>query len=545
LRTLQLLLLLSSFFILSAFLFRSDSTNQSQIEGSLSTLAEILTLTQHYASEDVESKTLVEGAIDGLLGQLDPHSNFYNAARYQTMREDQAGSFHGIGVIVGYHNNQLTVVSPMEGTPAYKAGLRPGDVITAIGQKNTKEMDLYDAIRLLRGQKGSRVTIGITRIGLEEPLVFNLERDEIPSSDLRAYFMIDETTGYVSLRDFGETATEELTHAIINLQTKGMEQLVLDLRGNPGGLLPQAIDIASLFVPGKKLVVSTQGRLRNSNQEYFSRETSPVTQVPMLVLIDRGSASASEIVAGAVQDHDRGLIVGVSSWGKGLVQSVFPLSDGSKGLALTTARYYTPSGRNIQGSYDSLADYYNPESAEELYFNPESQGKANIFKTVHGREVLEVRGITPDVYIGFEAEPREVQSLEANSLFFNFSIEHPQFAEKVDADWVADEAVMTAFNAYLKAKEHPKAKQLANHQEWVRRKITYEYLQQKDPTWSWSYLMRNDRQVKAALQLRPEAKRLFQVYQGEADWSEDETAALKQYATVQRENAKSQEANTP
>lgn len=538
-RSLRYLFLLVAFSILSGFLFRSD-TNEDQIEGSLATLAEILTITQHYASEEVESKALVEGAIDGLLGQLDPHSNYYNAARYQTMREDQAGSFHGIGVIVGYHNNRLTVVSPMEGTPAYKAGLRPGDVIVSIGHEDTKDMDLYDAIRLLRGRKGTQVNIGITRIGLENILMVNLERAEIPSSDLRAYFMMDETTGYVSLRDFGEIATDELTKAILELQEKGMQQLMLDLRGNPGGLLPQAINIASLFVPGEKLVVSTQGRLSNANQKYLSRDNSPISQMPLIVLIDRGSASASEIVAGAIQDHDRGLIVGVSSWGKGLVQSVFPLSDGSKGLALTTARYYTPSGRNIQGAYESLADYYNPQSAEELYFNPEQQGAANIFKTVHGREVLEVRGITPDVYIGFEAEPADVQSLEANSLFFNFSVEHPQFASDLNEAWVANDEVMAAFNTFLVAKDHPKAQKLADHADWVRRKITYEYLQQKNPTWSWAYLMRNDRQVKAALQLREEAARLFKVYQGEAKWDAGQTAALKQYATMQRDQDKPQ-----
>ena len=372
---------------LSLLLFCSgawqEENNELAIYRSLDRLSEVLTLVRHHSPNPVASETLMEGAIDGLLTQLDPHSSFYNSDRYQTMKEDQQGAFYGIGIIVGFQNDRLTVISPLEGTPAFEAGMRAGDVIASIDGVKTEDLPVYEAIRLLRGQKGSEVIVTTLRRGVEGPLFFTLRRAEIPTSNVRAHFLLEDgQTGYVALKDFGETAASEVSAALKELT--GMQQLILDLRGNPGGLLPQAIEVASLFLPGEKLVVSTRGRFRNATQSYHSRESSTAPQVPLIVLIDRGSASASEIVAGAIQDHDRGLIVGVNSWGKGLVQSVFPLSEGTKGLALTTSRYFTPAGRNIQGSYDSFEDYYRPESSEKLYFS--TRENVPMVKTTHGRE---------------------------------------------------------------------------------------------------------------------------------------------------------------
>ncbi len=516
-------------------LLKPKSTNKEAIFESLDTLAEIMTVVQQNAPGKMDGQELVEGAIDGLLGQLDPHSNYYNEDRFQTMKEDQKGSFYGIGIIVGFQNEQLTVISPLDGAPAFTAGIRAGDVIASIDKVVTKDLDFQDAIRLLRGEDGSQVEVTVRRQGFSEPLSFSIRRAEIPSENVRASFMLDQTTGYIALRDFGETAGKEVGEAMQSLESQGMKQLVLDLRGNPGGLLPQAIEVSSLFIPGKKLVVSTQGRLQNSSQEYYSEKTSPVEQVPLIVLIDRGSASASEIVAGAIQDHDRGLIVGVNSWGKGLVQSVFPLSKGSKGLALTTSRYYTPSGRNIQGSYESLEAYYNPGSSEALYFEPPN--KETVFKkTRHGRDVMEVRGITPDVYIAHLKTPEVVLDLELrHSAFFNFATAHQEAYGKVDRDFKVDGRVLDAFMEFLKEKDIDVAP-LAEHADILKKKLKYQFLYIANPKWSWEFLMKNDHQVGAAMELFTKAAELLDVYNGTVEIRSGYAQELRKYARLKKED---------
>ncbi|CAM2068815.1 S41 family peptidase [Sulfidibacter corallicola] len=507
-----------------------QAADKSAVYDSLDTMAEILTVASAKSAVKVDSQAMVESAIEGLLNQLDPHSSYYNAKRYQTLREDQAGSFYGIGIIVGYQNNELTVISPVDGTPAARAGVRAGDVIRKIDNQETANLDLYDAIRLLRGKEGTPVDVTISRAA--DSLDLTLYRAEIPSTNVRTHFMLNRETGYVALKDFGETAAEEMTQAILDLETKGMKLLVLDLRGNPGGLLPQAIAVSSLFVPGDKLVVSTEGRLSNSNQKFFSEKSSPITQVPLVVLIDRGSASASEIVAGAIQDHDRGLILGVNSWGKGLVQSVFPVAEGEKGLALTTARYYTPSGRNIQGDYQSLDAYYNPESSEKIYFTPLSQLSNKVFKTMHGRSVLEVRGITPDVYLGFSESPQEIEALETkHNAFFNFAISKQDAMKSVSDAFEADDALLDAFTTYLEG-EGIEAGDLTAHRELLRQKITHQILYIRNNAWAWRYLMKHDRHTLAALELAPQAAELFQVYLGKSNLASDYTNNLRNYAKL-------------
>ncbi|CAM2006116.1 S41 family peptidase [Acanthopleuribacter pedis] len=507
----------------------SPENDAHVVYDSLDTLAEIMITVEANAASQAPPAKVVEGAIDGLLSQLDPHSNFYNAKRYRTLREDQAGSFYGIGIMVGYQNKQLTVISPLEGTPAAAAGIQAGDVIRKIDTQKTADMDLYDAIRLLRGAEGSRVRITLSRPRLEKEVEVEVFRAEIPSNNVRASFMLDEKTGYVALKDFGESAAAEVESAILQLQSAGMAQLVLDLRGNPGGLLPQAIAVSSLFVPGEKLVVSTEGRLTSANQKYFSEKSSIVKQTPLVVLIDRGSASASEIVAGAIQDHDRGLIIGVNSWGKGLVQSVFPIADGKKGLALTTARYFTPSGRNIQGSFESLEAYYNPKSSQKDYFE---EGEPSQFRTVHGRTVVEVRGITPDVYLAFKETPSEVDALtDDHNAFFNFATTRPELYENPAIDWEADDALIDDFFTYLQQEKIPHD-EAAKHRTEIQRKLTHQVLYIKDGKLAWRYLMKHDRHTRSALELFPKAEKLFQVYLGNEALDSEYTHSLKNYAKL-------------
>jgi len=511
---------------------------REQIYASLDVLAEILTLAD--SKTPIEDKDILTGAIDGILEQLDPHSVYYDRDRFQTMKEDQQGSFHGIGVMVGNQNNRLTIVSAMEGGPAARAGMRAGDVIVRIGEVNTERMMVGDAVRLLRGDQGTRVVIAITRAGRNEPIELVLERSEIPNNNVRASFMLDQETGYAALADFGETATEELRSAIMDLQRAGMHRFLLDLRGNPGGLLPQAIGVASLFIPGRKLVVSTQGRMRSANREYTSERRSDIEQIPLIVLIDRGSASASEIVAGAIQDHDRGLIVGESSWGKGLVQSVFPLSSGKTGLALTTSRYYTPSGRNIQGSYVSWESYYAPESSEELFFSREDSNLEHAFQTTHGREVIQARGITPDVYVAHDRDPELVQSLRfEHNAFFNFATANQdRYAVPADApDWQADDQILEAFTDYLRAENLPR-EGIEDMLDSVRQRLTYELFLISGDLDSENrvlrYTLTHDAQLAAARALYAKAEELLDAYNGSKTLSESYARELIEFAEMRR-----------
>lgn len=530
-RTLALLLLMLTTSAAYRVTYDDDA-----VYSCLDTLAEIMTLAAIHSTAEIDGDDMVRGAIEGLLSQLDPHTSFYDRDRYKTMKEDQQGAFFGIGIFVGFQNDQLTVVSPLAGMPAAKAGIRAGDVIAEIDGKESESMFADDAIRLLRGAEGTHVKVKILRSGAPDDLFFTLTRVAIPSHNVETFFMADEQTGYVSLKEFGETATDEIKAALAQMTDCGMKQLILDLRGNPGGLLPQAVSVAGLFLPGKKLLVSTQGRLKSANSEYFSNEEGDYASLPLILLIDRGSASASEIVAGAIQDHDRGLILGISSWGKGLVQSVFPLSEGDSGLALTTSRYYTPSGRNIQGNYDSFEDYYNPKSSKELFFMPSEQ-KGTRFKTLHGRDVIQTRGITPDVYISRPIVSNLDLVLSGeNNAYFNFAVYYQDQLPSFDADYEADDAVLEAFKSWLTKKEIA-TEGFDEQHEYLRQQLNFQILYtssaQDSNIWALRYRIKHDHQMRTALKLFDQARELLAVYRGDAVLRPNLSEELKEYSRLQ------------
>jgi carboxyl-terminal processing protease len=308
-----------------------------------------------------------EAAIQGMLWTLDPHSNFFTPTEYQRLLQDQESRFTGIGVSILRHRDGVYVQTPIEGTPAAQAGLRFGDRIVEVDGKDARDWTTQAVSKAVRGPEGEPVTIKIERAGSQAPLYFTIKRGSVPQPSIRNSFMVRPGVGYIGLTGgFTHTTSDELAQAIENLSAQGMQQLVLDLRNNPGGLLDQAIKVASHFVPRSKTVVSVRSRDPESNREYKNVFYDPVNY-PLVVLTNGNSASASEIVAGAVQDHGRGLIVGETTFGKGLVQRIFNLPYGA-GLTLTTAKYYTPYGRLIQRSYagGSLYDYYthqNPNAA--------------------------------------------------------------------------------------------------------------------------------------------------------------------------------------
>ena len=379
--------------------------------------------------DDVPSDRLVSSSIRELLRTLDPHSNFFEQKDYQTMQERQKGQYYGLGITVQSVDGNITVVAPFEGTPAHRLGIRAGDVISRIEGEDARGMSIDDAVKRLRGPKGTPVKITIVRQGYEEPLEFTVIRDAIPLHSVPYYFMADKKVGYVRLTDFNETTAcrpgegdgceRELEHAVRELKREGATAFILDIRDNPGGLLDQAFAVSNLFLKKGQLVVFTRGRTRRDESNYITEEESPWSQVPLVVLTSRHSASASEIVAGALQDHDRALIVGETTFGKGLVQTIMPLRNvRGYALALTTARYYTPSGRSIQRDYakTALEEYYSPRDRKAC-----EVGNSDPKLTDAGRKVYGGDGITPDYCVEAETPNKFVSYLIARQAFTGFA----------------------------------------------------------------------------------------------------------------------------
>ena len=347
--------------------------------------------------DDLPPDRLVYGAIDGMLKQLDPHSSFFDPRSYRQLRERQQGSYYGLGISIQVIDGDITVMSIFEGSPAYKKGLRRNDVIARINGDEAKGWSADDAVAKLKGPKGTTVNISLRRRGYDGLIDLEIERDAVNMKTVRGAFMIDKDTGYLKLGDFSETSNEEVGEALKALNAKGMKRLMLDLRDNPGGPLDQAIRISNRFLPKGELIAYTKGRTPNSSEEYRATEDSDYTHQPLVVLVNRSSASASEIVSGALQDHDRGLIVGETTFGKALVQSVYTIKGGA-GLALTTGRYYTPSGRMIQRPWDGAFDEYltyslRDQSAER------SHDSAELRYTDAKRKVYGGGGIEPDKFL--------------------------------------------------------------------------------------------------------------------------------------------------
>ena len=414
--------------------------------------------------DDVDTERLVYQAIGGMLQTLDPHSNFMDPRSYAQLRERQEGRYYGLGITINVIDGGITVMSIFEGSPAFRKGLRRGDVIAEISGEDATDMTSDQAVSLLRGPRGSSVDIAIRRAGYDELIDLSVERDEITIASIQGAFMADERTAYVRLRDFSETTGRELRRNLVDLQEQGMQRLVLDLRDNPGGPLDQAIRVSNEFLPRGDLIVYTRGRVNNSDQDYHAREESEFTELPLVVLVNRNSASASEIVSGAIQDHDRGLIVGETTFGKALVQSIYRVSHGA-GLALTTARYYTPSGRMIQRPWDGTFDEYLTYSLRDQ--QPRAHSPSDRKYTDSGREVYSGGGVEPDHRLagplqGFDPS-RFGRLLAARQEFASFAerfsavgdvrIEgESQGREFVERGFAVDVAMLDMFEAHLRGR---------------------------------------------------------------------------------------------
>ncbi|UCE18424.1 MAG: S41 family peptidase [Gemmatimonadota bacterium] len=381
----------------------------------------VLRLVKTYYVDEVDTDKLVDNAIKGMLGTLDPHTHLIPPKQYEDMDERMIrGSYEGIGIAFDIVNGYLTVISPIEGSPSDMLGIRAGDKIVKIDDESALGITTDEVFEKLRGPKGTSVHVSIRREGERELLDFKIIRDEIKIKSIPSAFMIRPGVGYIRMSRFARTTGQDLETALDSLETQGMDRLILDLRGNAGGFLSQAVEIADKFVPKGNEIVYTKGRHEKAEEHYYSTEEATHAMYPLIVMIDRGSASASEIVSGAVQDLDRGLVVGQPSYGKGLVENQMKLKDGSV-LMLTVGRWYTPSGRLIQKPY---TESYHPDIDEESDTTTaaDSSEVLPVFTTISGREVFGGGGIKPDIELDRDERYNSfVNSLERGNYFFDFA----------------------------------------------------------------------------------------------------------------------------
>ena len=413
--------------------------------------------------DKIDSDRLVYSAVRGMLSTLDPHSSFFDPREYAQMRERQEGHYYGIGIQISAVDGDIIAQFVFEGSPAYKQGVRQGDVIAKISGELTKGWNTDQAMRKLRGARGTPVQISLRRRGYPQIIDVELVRDEITIPTVPAYFMIDATTGYVQLRDFGENTDRDLRRALQALAPKGMRRLLLDIRNNPGGPLDQAIKVVNEFMPRGKMIVYTRGRVSNSDQDYRATEDGAFTDIPIVMMANRSSASASEIVTGALQDHDRAYVVGETTFGKALVQSIYRISGGA-GLALTTAHYYTPSGRLIQRPWDTTFDEYLTYTMRDQDAN-KPHNPSDLKRTDAGRPVYSGGGIEPDKRVagpleGFDPT-RFGRSINARGEFASYAakftadgdtrVAQPSSGRKtIKPNFVVDDGMVADFREQLK-----------------------------------------------------------------------------------------------
>lgn len=397
------------------------------IYDQLNKFKDVLSLTEKFYVEDVDTQKLTEAAINGLLGQLDPHSVYIPASQLQKVNEDFQGSFEGVGIEYQVLNDTLLVVTPIVGGPSEALGILAGDKIIKINDTSCVGITQSGVQTKLRGAKGTHVKVTIVRAGIKNLLDFDIVRDKIPLYTVDSSFMLDNETGYVDVTRFAATTHDEFASAVGKMKSVGMKRLVLDLRGNPGGYLEQAFRMADELMPKGKKIVYTKGRRPEFSEEYVSSGNGKFEDVSLIVLVNSGSASASEIVAGAVQDWDRGLIVGETTFGKGLVQRQYDLKDGSA-FRLTIARYFTPSGRIIQRPYGEDKMQYQREAFERqenegdnLSHTEEKDSTRPTFKTAGGRKVYGGGGITPDYIVKSDKLNEYSVQLRSKNIFLQYA----------------------------------------------------------------------------------------------------------------------------
>lgn len=493
-------------------------------------LNDVLSYTQRYYIEEVDTPKLVESAIKGITNELDPHSFYISAKDFSTVEESFRGDFDGIGIEFQIVDDTLTVVSPITGGPSEALGILPGDRIVKIEGEDCIGITNDQVRDKLRGKAGSKVKVSVSRTGVEDLIEYEITRDKIPLYSVDVSLLLKDNTGYVSVSRFSETTLDELNVALSKLKKQGMTQLILDLRGNPGGYLQQAVDMADLFIDGKKKIVYTEGRRKDTDEEYFASKPSPFEETPLIVMINHGSASASEIVSGAIQDWDRGLIIGETSFGKGLVQKQFILPDNSA-LRLTISKYFTPSGRSIQ------RDYTDKKKYEEYYATTEdtsiSEGNniehiaeqdtsKPIFKTNKGRTVYGGGGITPDYILKTGKITNFTSNLLRKNVFYQFILSYIESngktittkygdnLSKFTAEFEYSDAEMNKFISFASSKGVTfMEEEFKTDRDYIKTRLKAQLARNywKNEGW-YSVMLTTDNQIEKAMDLFDEAKQI-------------------------------------
>jgi carboxyl-terminal processing protease len=471
----------------------------------------LATVEQNFAERPSADKTIYKGAIPGMLRTLDPHSNFFDPHEFQLMREDQKGHYYGVGMQVGPQPNGKTAVKvPFPGFPAYKVGLRPGDVIMAVNDKSTEGLNTTEIADMLKGPRGTTVKIAISREGVPDYLTFTVVRDEIERKSVQDAFWIKPGIAYMKILSFTETTSREMEDNVKRLGEGNLKGLVLDLRDNPGGLLNEGVAVADHFLPKGSLIVTHKGRSA-PEKAYTARNGNHGREYPMVVLVNRFSASAAEIVSGALQDHDRALIMGETTFGKGLVQTVYTMREGT-GLALTWAHFYTPSGRLIQRDYShrSFYDYY-------IHRDENSRNPVDVKMTDGGRTVYGGGGITPDE----KYETAKLDRLEAELYRFGlFDFTRYYFGNhstKLPPNWMPDDQTLSELRAFMEKRNADKggapfaAADWTKDHDWIKRYLAKEmYTTAFDVDASDAMFSRTDPEVAKAVDMMPRAATLIE-----------------------------------
>lgn len=482
------------------------------IDASVKAFTKVLALVEeNFADPVIPDRGIYKGAIVGMLRTLDPHSTFFDPRDYQLLREEQKGHYFGVGMQIGLSrtgNGKTMVIEPFPGSPAYRAGIRPGDYILAVEDRPTDKLNLNEIADLLKGPRGTTVKVTFAREGNDRPFTLLLTRDEIPRKSVKDAFWVRPGIAYLDIDQFNENTSREVEDGIRKLGEHNFQGLILDLRGNPGGLLNEGVAVADRFLRKGQTIVSHRGRA-SAEKPYSAKFGNSGYDYPIVVLVNDNSASAAEIVAGALQDHDRAWILGERTFGKGLVQTVYPLTENT-GLALTTAHYYTPSGRLIQRDYSNISflDYYYGRRYDE------SNVPQDVKVTDSGRTVYGGGGISPDEkYPTPKLDRFQIDLKLRRWAFFNFTSKYFGTHEaKLPKNWAPDEQIMNEFHRYLlEDKLSFTEAEFAQHADWIRSELRYEmYLSVFGVDEARRLGIENDPEVARAIESLPKAKALVE-----------------------------------
>jgi len=524
--------------VLLSFSLGSWAKNRGQDSGNvihdLEAFAKVVDKVKSFYVDEVDTHELITKAIESMLRELDPHSQYLTGLDYEDLMVSTQGQFGGLGIFISFRDNYPTVISPIEGTPADRAGIQSGDQIVEIEGETSTGWAVQKAVRYLRGDPGTAVRFMISRPGLSDPIEYNLVREKIHVESVTYHGMFDDI-GYVRLSSFSKNTREELHMSLRDLESQGMKGLVLDLRSNPGGLLQAATSASELFLEKDKLVVYTKGRYTQNNQKYYAGKSRKHTGYPIVVMINGASASASEIVAGALQDWDAALVVGQPSFGKGTVQTVFSLSD-SQAVKLTTAKYYTPSGRSIHKDHSDEADAVETAEVDaglddedvSIKMAPvDGDGETDrpIYHTSSGRVVYGGGGITPDLVFEPQTYNELERHLERGGLFFTFSVEYST-THKIDEDFAVTDDLVEVFKEFLTEREFEyddddfTGESLAYVKKAITREIIAKNFGRKA---MYRVLLNRDTEFQKILELYREAPTLSELF----DYAEREDEVKK------------------